>query len=212
VSIYLAMHQAETTFLFVMQCGEIGYHQCQLCLPMNQCCSNCGGNAESLCHMVGERVGHQCQYIWRCTKLKHFLFVMQCGEIGNHQCQLSLATYSCCNKGCQWMSMEEKLNLCVTWLARFVSHQCQDIWRCTKVKQFPHCHAMWNFRPADFIARVRAALRELDWESAARNVTFKSWRAGRATEPDRSQIGRNSEGRRVGRSHSSLQVHGHGRN
>jgi len=87
------MHQAETTFLFVMQCGEIGYHQCQLCLPMNQCCSNCGGKAESLCHMVGERVGHQCQYIWRCTKLKQpfslscnvarsvIISVMQCGDI-----------------------------------------------------------------------------------------------------------------------------------
>jgi len=41
---------------------------------------------------------------------------------------------------------------------------------------------LWNFRPAEFIARVRAALRELDCESAARDITFKSWRAGRATE------------------------------
>ena len=41
---------------------------------------------------------------------------------------------------------------------------------------------LWNWKPSEFIARVRAALKELDCEQAARDITFKSWRAGRATE------------------------------
>ena len=51
--------------------------------------------------------------------------------------------------------------------------------RCRGV---PVGQPLWNFKPSEFLARVRAALQTLDCEQAARDITFKSWRAGRATE------------------------------